>query len=104
LVDPTFDRKAINLQKYEVNKLTKEYNRLKKKIISNKELGSRLEKRVGHYSVRNVNKRDLKAKENLYSLRDLQRTVRKQEKLIKAADEIKQHFKLTIELSSTEKE
>lgn len=51
-----------------------------------------------------MNKRDLKAKENLYSLRDLQRTVRKQEKLIKAADEIKQHVKLTIELSSTEKE
>ena len=72
-----------NLLKYEACKLEKHSRALEKKILEQKEHFTDTVNRNGHYSVRNVNKRDDTAKRNLHSLRDSQRLALKQERMLK---------------------
>ena len=69
-------QKSVNSLKYEYNKLEKNKNRMEREIDQKLEKLSLLESRVGHYAVKNVNKRDETAKKNLSLLRTSERSVR----------------------------
>ncbi|XP_045169684.2 uncharacterized protein LOC123532337 [Mercenaria mercenaria] len=83
--------KSQNLSNYESQKLQKHSAKLENKIKEQKTTLNEIDNRIGHYSIRNVNKRDETAKKNLHLLRDSQRLNRKQEKsLEKTSSELKQ--------------
>lgn len=73
------DLKNTNLLKYTLGKLTKRNNQLEKTIEEKNAKIQLLDARVGHYSVRNVNKRDQTARDNLTAFRKAQRKLNKQE-------------------------
>ena len=58
---------------YQYNKLQKNANRTERKIQQKLEKISSLDSRIGHYAVKNVNKRDETAEKNLSLLRASQR-------------------------------
>ena len=69
-------KKDINPLKYEHSKLKKQNNHIEREIEHKLEKLSVLESRIGHYSIKNVNKRDETAKKNLSFLRASERGVR----------------------------
>lgn len=71
------DRKVLNTLTYECNRKKKELNTLTTKVTAVKESLKKINLRKGHYSVRNVNKRDSRARENLKSLRETQHQLSK---------------------------
>ena len=62
-------RKCANFLEYENTRWMNFLGRLKKEIRGKHEQLNAMEKKTGHYSVRNVNKRDKKALKNLMLLR-----------------------------------
>ncbi|XP_045170683.2 uncharacterized protein LOC123533110 [Mercenaria mercenaria] len=66
--------KTLNLVKYKQTVLLKQNKILTRKLIAKRLLLKKVDDSVGHYSVRNINKRDETAKKNLHLLRDTQRT------------------------------
>ncbi|XP_045190091.2 uncharacterized protein LOC123547228 [Mercenaria mercenaria] len=75
------EKKSLNLFDYEIKKKANSLQRVVHEIESAKEHLKSLESRIGHYSVRNVNKRDETAKRNLHLLRETQRQLLRQKKL-----------------------
>lgn len=69
--------KKWNLKKYLCNKQTRQLRKINKLVKSEEEKFKKISDRVGHYAVKNVNKRDETAKKNLRLLREAQRQVRK---------------------------
>ncbi|KAH3738914.1 hypothetical protein DPMN_045557 [Dreissena polymorpha] len=81
--------KETNLLQYNNAKKQKHSSFLQSKIMQQKDLLQSLNERVGHYSVRDVNKRDETARKNLHLLRHEQRVVCRQSKLlVKSAEKI----------------
>ncbi|XP_060599218.1 putative leucine-rich repeat-containing protein DDB_G0290503 [Ruditapes philippinarum] len=74
------ERKALNLFDYEIQKKNKNLLGILREVETAKEQLQTLNNRIGHYSVRNVNKRDETAKKNLHLLRDAQRQLLRQKK------------------------
>ncbi|XP_045198613.2 uncharacterized protein LOC123552927 [Mercenaria mercenaria] len=79
--------KTTNLLQYENSKQMKYSKQLSQKIQDQNENLNEIQNRIGHYSVRNVNKRDETAKKNLHALRDTQRLALKQERQLKVTTE-----------------
>ncbi|KAH3855452.1 hypothetical protein DPMN_098019 [Dreissena polymorpha] len=78
------DTKQLNVLKHQIklleqskNKMTAEFSDQRLNLVETKSM-------IGHYSVKNVNKRDQTARTNLNKLRDLQRLLIKQNKSIYA--------------------
>ncbi|XP_045209132.2 uncharacterized protein LOC123561044 [Mercenaria mercenaria] len=95
--DCDVDSKDLNLKKFSYKVLEKKNNRLQRDTEGKYELIQSLESRIGHFSIRNVNKRDETAKKNLHALRNEQRTVLKQEKILKKCTEHIEYNKRTIQ-------
>lgn len=67
------ERKILNFQEYQLAKGNKAVRKLQKKIKTAKSKLESLNKKTGHYSVRNVNKREERARKTLKELRQTQR-------------------------------
>lgn len=76
------DRKNHNLYLHEHNKENKSLTRLQNEIQKCKEELRSLQSKVGHYSVRNVNKRDETARQNRKCLREVQHLLSKQKQVM----------------------
>ena len=75
-LDIEVSQKTINTLCYQYSKLQKNSNRIEKEIQQKLEKVSLLDSRIGHYAVKNVNKRDETAKQNLSLLRASERSGR----------------------------
>ena len=75
------DAKKGNALLHEIKKRQKHVQVLQRKIKTSREKLIQLEGRRGHYSVRNVNKRDEISRQNMKKLRETQQTLRKTTKL-----------------------
>lgn len=76
------DEKDLNVLKYKIQTHEHRLLILSNKVSHKKEELESINYSVGHYSVKNVNKRDKTARKNLHLLRDAQRTILKQNKNI----------------------
>jgi len=83
-VDPEFEPHCQLSLKYRlrVKRSKRTANVTSNKMQYEKEQDIKLKARIGHYSIRNVNKRDETARKNLHKLRVTQRLVLKQQKLL----------------------
>lgn len=79
--------KCTNLLQYQNAKQEKHSKKLSSIIQEQKEKVNELQNRIGHYSVRNINKRDETAKKNLHLLRNTQRQILKQDRQLKQTAE-----------------
>ena len=75
-LDIEVSQKTINTLCYQYSKLQKNSNHIEKEIQQKLEKVSLLDSRIGHYAVKNVNKRDETAKQNLSLLRASERSGR----------------------------
>ena len=76
------NRKNHNMYLYDLNKGNKSLTRIQYEIQNCKEELRHLQSKLGHYSVRNVNKRDETARQNRKSLREVQHLLSKQRQVI----------------------
>ena len=80
----------------------KQCQKLHEKIAENTEKLENIKNRIGHYSVRNVNKIDETSKKHLHALRDLKRLVSRQENQIKRTTEKLKESELKLETVTNE--
>ncbi|XP_045173195.2 uncharacterized protein LOC123534827 [Mercenaria mercenaria] len=84
------DVKEVNLLTYKIRVQERKLVQLSNKVSEKKSELENVTSAKGHYSVKNVNKRDETARKNLHALRDAQRKTIKQDKIIKKQE----HYKL----------
>ena len=97
-------RKETNFLKYSNNKQLKQCSKLQKKITENTEKLENIKSRIGHYSVRNVNKRDETSKKHLQALHGLKRLVSRKNNQIKIMTEKLKDSGLKLETVTNEKQ
>jgi hypothetical protein len=84
-IDSDSDDEAVkskNLVQYTTYKLEKRKRKLEREIDTQKEKLKIISTKIGYYSIRNVNKRDEKSKQNTKLISELRRTVRKQNVIV----------------------
>ena len=86
-------QKDLNLFEYEISKKRKTLDKLLKEIKVTEEVLSSLNNKVGHYLVRNVNKRDEKARATRQALRDSEARVRSLTKSAETNQKLQQQNK-----------
>lgn len=69
--------KESNFMLYENTKADKRNEQLKKQILESVAKLEKIKHRIGHYAIRNINKRDEKSKKNMQTLREAQRLSKK---------------------------
>ena len=93
----------VNVLKYQYNKLNKKNKNVEMQISQKLDKLSALEARIGHYAVKNVNKRDETAKKNLSLLRSSERSVRQLKNLLSKTESKYQQCEKHINEIKTEK-
>jgi hypothetical protein len=78
------DISELNVLKYKVRVQERRLKQLSNKVSEKKCTLENLNKTVGHYSVKNVNKRDANSRKNLHALRETHRQLLKQQKIVKS--------------------
>lgn len=94
-IDSDSDDEAVkskNLVQYTTYKLEKRKRKLEREIDTQKEKLKTISTKIGHYSIRNVNKRDEKSKQNTKLISELRRTVRKQNVIVNEVETQRQEI------------
>ena len=84
-IESDHTQKLTNLLSYEIDKKEKHLNVVKRSIKQCADKLSEFKSKAGHYSVKNVNKRDETARKTRHFLREAKYTVSRQNKLLKEA-------------------